>query len=85
MPRHPIDLLSLLVGLGVCALGAAGLGTWVDIRHVDSDWVAPTVLVLLGLALFGSIVSRSLAGPADVARNLPDEPGVGDTSGSRDP
>jgi hypothetical protein len=112
MPRHPLDLLSLLVGLGFCALGIAGLGTWVDIRHVDSDWVAPTVLVLLGLALFGSIFARSFNGPVaatsgpatgaqgdptgtvpdvvsrrfdEAARNLRDDPGVGDTSGSRDP
>jgi hypothetical protein len=63
MPRHPLDPLSLVLGLGFCALGIAALGTWVDIRHVDTDWVAPIVLVLLGLALFGSILARSFPGP----------------------
>jgi hypothetical protein len=113
MPRHPLDPLALVSGLAFCALGIAGLGTWVDVRHADSDWLTPVVLVLLGLMLVASIVSRSLPRSAaepgrplagepgrsaaaepgrsdrepadDPFGNLRGAPGVGDTSGSRDP
>jgi hypothetical protein len=84
MPRHPLDPLSLVLGLGFLALGIAGLGTWIDIRHADGDWITPVVLVMLGLAIVASILSRSAGAPSDLG-NRPAEPGVGEGSGPRDP
>ncbi len=86
MPRHPLDPLSLLLGLAFVGLGVAGLGTWIDIRHADSDWITPVTLVLLGLVVVASLL---FAVGAPVRRGRPgtstSDPGVGDASGSRDP
>ena len=86
MPRHPLDPLSLLLGLAFVGLGVAGLGTWIDIRHADGDWVTPVGLVVLGLVLVASLLSRSGAPPSpEPIGNPGDEPGVGTSSGPRDP
>jgi hypothetical protein len=79
MPRHPLDPLSLFAGLVFVGLGVAGLGTWIDLRGADGDWLAPVALVLLGLLVLGSIVTRTPPG------NEPGDRGVGSASGSRDP
>ena len=85
MPRHPLDPLSLLLGLAFVGLGVAGLGTWIDIRHADGDWMTPVALVLLGLVVIASILSRSAPRAPERTGNLDDGSGVGDASGSRDP
>jgi hypothetical protein len=82
MPRHPIDSLSLVLGLGFVALGVAGLGTWVDLRHADGDWLMPLGFVFVGLVLFVSLLTRPAPQPSGAGHAPP--PGDDADRGSDD-
>jgi hypothetical protein len=60
MTRHPLDLLSLLLGL----LGIAAAATWLvlDRGYVDLDdlvWAAPVALVLAGMTGVAASLRRT--------------------------
>jgi hypothetical protein len=64
MIRHPLDLLSLVLGL-LCVTGATA---WLllDRDYVDVDelvWAAPVALVLLGVIGIGASLRRRPADP----------------------
>jgi hypothetical protein len=63
----------------------AGLGTWIDLRHADGDWITPVGLVLLGLVVVASLLSRTGPPPApDPIADPEPEAGAADTPGDRD-
>jgi hypothetical protein len=59
MSRHPLDPLSFAAGLGFLVFGLAGLAEWLDLRDVDEDWLIPIALVLVGVMLLASVISRA--------------------------
>ena len=64
MTRHPLDLISMLLGL-LCVGGAIA---WLalDLDYVDVDelaWAAPVALVLVGVVGIGASLSRRPAAP----------------------
>ncbi len=57
MRRHPADLASLIAGLLLMAVGGAYLLSRVTNLYLDARWVAPVVLIGVGLAgLTGAVV-----------------------------
>jgi hypothetical protein len=54
MKTHRIDLLSLLSGIVVAAIGVVALFDWIDLTRIDGRWIAPSLLILLGIAVLAS-------------------------------
>jgi uncharacterized membrane protein len=48
MKKHPLDPLSLVIGLVFAAFGTAFLVTQVDIANADTKWIWPVALLGLG-------------------------------------
>lgn len=66
MRRHELDLFSLIAGLAFVAVAAGHLLDVTTDLDFDGRWVAPIVLVTLGLAgLAGILGSRPEAAPAE--------------------
>ena len=67
MRRHELDLFSLIAGLAFVAVAAGHLLDVTTDMDFDGRWVAPIVLVTLGLAgLAGVLGSRAETAPAAV-------------------
>jgi hypothetical protein len=58
VPRHDLDLSSLLMGLVLCALAGAVIVAEVAGRSFDPRWLLPSALLLLGTAGIAGSVGR---------------------------
>lgn len=58
MERHPLDLISLTAGLIFTATAALGLTGAISLGLDDLRWIGPAVLVLFGVVLVATSVSR---------------------------
>lgn len=67
MKRHDPDWTSFIAGLTFCVIAMAYLGAELIDRTFELRWVAPVVLIGLGLAgLAGTVVRARRHQPADV-------------------
>ena len=64
MKQHDIDPISLVFGLMFAASGALFMSANIDFSDVRGEWVWPIPLVLVGLALLASALSRKDDGTA---------------------
>jgi hypothetical protein len=58
VPRHELDLSSLLMGLVLCALAAAVIAAEASGRSFDPRWLLPSALLLLGTAGIAGSIGR---------------------------
>lgn len=66
MERHPLDPISLTAGL-IFTIGAiVGLTGAITLGVTDLRWIGPTLLVLFGVVLVASSVTRRDDEPAEV-------------------
>jgi cytochrome c biogenesis protein CcdA len=65
MERHPFDPLSFVFGLLFVAVALLGLTELVTLSWLDLRWIAPIVLVVLGLVLVLTAGRNRNAGPGD--------------------
>jgi cytochrome c biogenesis protein CcdA len=68
--RHPFDPLSFVFGLLFVLIGLLGLTDVVELTWFDLRWIAPAVLVVLGLLL----VVTAGRGRSDRPLTTDDEP-----------
>ncbi|MGH2752162.1 MAG: hypothetical protein ACRDK3_15010 [Actinomycetota bacterium] len=75
MRRHDIDPLSLVFGLMFTAAGALFMSANLDFSDLKGEWIWPVPLVLLGIVLLVSALTRRDDEPlrADSAPGLPNE------------
>ena len=59
MPRHDLDVLSLMAGVGFVGLGLMALLT--DGRGFGARWTIPVLLIVMGLV--GLVATRRDPGP----------------------
>ncbi len=58
MERHPLDLVSLTAGAVFTLIALVTLTRAVTITVADLRWIGPALLVLFGVVLVASSVSR---------------------------
>lgn len=58
MERHPLDLISLTAGLIFALAAIVGLTGAVSLGLADLRWIGPALLVLFGVVLVATSVSR---------------------------
>ena len=58
MQRHPLDLVSLTAGLVFTAVAIIGLSGTLSLSVQDLRWIGPGLLVLFGVVLVATSVSR---------------------------
>jgi hypothetical protein len=72
MERHRTDLLSFVAGMLFVALAVVGLSDRLELSAADIRWVAPGILVLLGVLLVLPI-GRGRPPTRDVAALAPSD------------
>ena len=65
MERHPLDLVSLTAGIVFTAAAIIGLTGAVTIGVADLRWIGPALLVLFGVVLVATSVSKGEEGRAE--------------------
>ena len=58
MQRHPLDLVSLTAGLIFTAAAVVGLSGALTLSAADLRWIGPALLVVFGIVLVATSVSR---------------------------
>lgn len=58
MERHPLDLVSLTAGLIFTAAAVIGLSGALTLTASDLRWIGPALLVIFGVVLVATSVSR---------------------------
>lgn len=65
MERHPLDLVSLTAGIVFAAAAIIGLTGAVTIGVADLRWIGPALLVLFGVVIVATSVSKGEEGRAE--------------------
>jgi hypothetical protein len=63
MKRHEPDWTSLIAGLTFCGIAIAYIGSELTNRTLELRWIAPILLIGLGLAGLAGTVFRARRGP----------------------
>lgn len=81
MERHPLDLVSLTAGLIFTAAAAIGLSGALTLTLGDLRWIGPVLLVVFGIVLVATSVSRrgdgQTSNPTEPERTAVSAPGDG--------
>lgn len=80
MERHPLDLVSLTAGLIFTAAAVVGLSGALTLSAGDLRWIGPGLLVVFGIVLVATSVSRRGDGETHGA----DEPAASSANGYAD-
>ena len=59
MERHPLDLVSLTAGVVFTAAAVIGLTGAITLGVADLRWIGPALLVLFGVVLVATSVSKA--------------------------
>ncbi len=59
MERHPLDLVSLTAGVVFTAAAIIGLTGAITLGVADLRWIGPALLVLFGVVLVATSVSKA--------------------------
>lgn len=80
MERHPLDLVSLTAGLIFTAAAVVGLSGALTLSAGDLRWIGPGLLVVFGIVLVATSVSRR----GDGGTHRADEPAAAAVDGPAD-